>query len=150
MATIPDAIYQETQTPVMRLRLTPNKFLRMPALRVPNTTGNSEHENRVMGGYKATLSNQTLVKRQRHTHPKFLTRELPTSAPTGGNEHENRYGSQGTCKGGLGPSWYRADTTGTGETTSEHEKRVLAGYKGVLARGQGESQAVLSEAGELH
>ncbi|CAE6438298.1 hypothetical protein ACGC1H_007002 [Rhizoctonia solani] len=142
------------------------------------------HENHVLGGYKATLSNpNTSDEAKAHAEEVLANAGVEvnnnssdntkgTSASTHRDEHENRVlgGHKATlsnpntsneAKEHAQEVLANADVSDTakGQSTtgdSEHEKRVLAGYKGVLSNdntseeAKEKARAILSEAGELH
>ncbi|KAG8694881.1 hypothetical protein FRC09_009534 [Ceratobasidium sp. 395] len=89
------------------------------------TTGGDEHDNRVLGGYKATLSN-------------------PNVGPEAKAHAEQMLADAGVSAG---------STTDT--SRDQHEKNVLAGYKGVLSNDNTSAEAkekateILRAAGEL-
>ncbi|KAF8608856.1 hypothetical protein BDV93DRAFT_518900 [Ceratobasidium sp. AG-I] len=137
------------------------------------------HDNHVLGGYKATLSNpNTGEEAKEHAKQVLADAGVSTTGNTSGShgstgdEHENRVlgGHKATLNNpntseeakehakqvlaDAGVSAGNTGSTGTNET-STHDKNVLAGYKGVLARDNVSDEAkekaerILKEAGEL-
>lgn len=81
-------------------------------------TGGDEHDNRVLGGYKATLSNPNTGEEAKE-HAKEVLANAGVSTESSDNT--------GTS-GQTGSSGSNDDSE-----LSTHDKNVLAGYKGVLA-----------------
>ncbi|KAB5596071.1 Ubiquitin carboxyl-terminal hydrolase [Ceratobasidium theobromae] len=127
--------------------------------------GKSEHEHRVLGGYKSTLSFVYFAlgpEAKAHAEQVLVGNEASaTGATTADDEHENRVlgGYKATLSNpnaGHKAKEHAKEVLNTASGAhSEHDKHVLAGYKGVLAKDNTSEEAkekariILSEAGEL-